>query len=31
VLGMPFLHGHAVGAARGDYSETFFDAKVRGR
>jgi hypothetical protein len=31
VLGMPFLHDHAVGAARGDYSETFFDAKVRGR
>jgi hypothetical protein len=26
VLGMPFLHNHAIGAARGDYSETFFTA-----
>jgi SnoaL-like domain len=24
VLGMPFLHDHAVGAARGDHSETLF-------
>ena len=24
LLGMPFLQGHSVGAARGDHSETFF-------